>query len=174
MCYFRPSKISYFSRFGPKHEKCLTGPEITHLGTGLANFITRYGMWTSASASRTPLALREFSLVSFDILGSPQPLPPGLGDLPLYPDNDGFRSVNGPRDFTAPPLCSAVAPVSHDSTSMIEASVTVISGPSDKKPSISANYSQSFLDDIISRSVTCPTTLDPPTSRIILFFLTIL
>ena len=119
-------------------------------------------------SSRQP-PLPEFSLVSFDALGSPQPLPPGLGDLPLYLDNDGYCSVNGPRDFTALPLCSAIDPDSHDGSSMIKPSVTVISGLSDKKPSISASPSQPCLnDDAISRSVTFPSNLQAPTPFIIL------
>lgn len=50
--------------------------------------------------ANTPFTLHEFSLVSFDQSGYPQPIPPGLAELPLYPDNHGFYSVNGPLDLT--------------------------------------------------------------------------
>ncbi|PUU74672.1 hypothetical protein B9Z19DRAFT_1110521, partial [Tuber borchii] len=101
-------------------------------------------------AAGTTRALQEFKLVSFDTFGAPQPLPPGLGDLPLYLDNDGFRSVNGPRDFAALPLCSAVAPLSHDCSAMIETSATVISGLTGKNLCISSSHTKSYLDDAIS------------------------
>ncbi|PUU74673.1 hypothetical protein B9Z19DRAFT_1068026 [Tuber borchii] len=52
------------------------------------------------AGANTPFALDEFSLVSFDQLGYPRPLPAGLADLPLYPDNHGLSSVNGPLDLT--------------------------------------------------------------------------
>ena len=113
-------------------------------------------------AAGTPPALPEFRLVSF-ALGAPQPLPLGLGDLPLYLDNDGFHSVNGPRDFAALPLCSPVTPVSHTGSAMIEASVTVISSLCDKKPCICPDHTHCCLDDVISRSgfITPICTLQP-------------
>ena len=50
--------------------------------------------------ANTPFTLDEFSLVSFDQSGYPQPIPPGLAELPLYRDSHGFYSVNGPLDLT--------------------------------------------------------------------------
>ena len=47
-----------------------------------------------------PFGLPEFSLVAFDQSGHRQPIPPGLAELPLYPGNHGFYSVNGPLDLT--------------------------------------------------------------------------
>lgn len=49
--------------------------------------------------ANTPFTLHEFDLVSFDQSGYPQPIPPGLAELPLYPDNHGFYSVTGPLDL---------------------------------------------------------------------------
>ena len=96
--------------------------------------------------------VHDFSLVSFDTFGVPQPLPPGIGNLPLYSDNDGFHSVNGPLDLTAHPPCAVVAPVNPDTNPMIDA---FISSPDDKNPSISPNLHQHHLNnDAVMRFVT--------------------
>ncbi|CUS14000.1 unnamed protein product, partial [Tuber aestivum] len=60
---------------------------------------------------RTAPAPHQFELVSSDEFGAPHPLPRELGDLPLYPDEDGFYSVNGPLDLTILPSNVAVPPV---------------------------------------------------------------
>ena len=85
----------------------------------------------------TPLELHEFSQVSFDKFGYPQPLPPGLGGLQLYPDNDGFFSVNGPLDLTVLSPHAAPALVNTDSHFSILPLITGIpgfSGPLVKSP----------------------------------------
>ncbi|PUU74676.1 hypothetical protein B9Z19DRAFT_1068029 [Tuber borchii] len=87
---------------------------------------------------------QDFRLVSFDTFGVPQPLPLGLGNLPLYLDDDGFHSVNGPLDLTAHASCTLATPVNHDVNPTIGA--FVISGPDDKKPSISPDLPQYQLN----------------------------
>jgi len=59
------------------------------------------------------LALGELSLVSTSESGGPEPLPAGLGEMPLYLEDDDFHSVNGPLDLTTLPPYAAVAPVNH-------------------------------------------------------------
>jgi len=66
-----------------------------------------------------------FRLISYDKLGYPQPLPGGLGVLPLYLDQDGFCSINGPLDFTFFPRI-AVTPVTHYNHSAIHPLITNI------------------------------------------------
>ena len=80
MCYFWPSKISHCRGFRPNNGLVqvglkwpmrsaiwglillsLTGPEITHLGTGLANFISGYGIRSSSSTvSLIPISTVPF------------------------------------------------------------------------------------------------------------------
>ena len=67
----------------------------------------------------TPLALHELSLVAFDNFGCPQPLPPGLGNLPLYPDYDGTFSVNGRLDLAVSSPHEALAPITGDHHAVI-------------------------------------------------------
>ena len=86
--------------------------------------------------------IHDFQVVSFDTFGVPQPLLPGLGNLPLYFDDDGFYSVNGPLGLRAHPPCAVVTPVNHDANSTIGAFMI-----SDKKPSISPNLPQNHLND---------------------------
>lgn len=94
----------------------------------------------------TPLALYGFSQVSFDKFGHPQPLPPGLGDLPLYPDNDGFFSVNGPLDLTVFSPHAAPALVNTDNHSSILPLITSIPGFSGENPKIIPNNDSHYLD----------------------------
>lgn len=94
----------------------------------------------------------DFRLVSFDAFGIQQLLPPGLGNLPLYFDDDGFHSVNGPLDLTANSPCAVVTPVNHDAN--FTTGALIISSPNNKKPSISPNLHQRHLnDDAVSRFV---------------------
>ncbi|CUS14001.1 unnamed protein product, partial [Tuber aestivum] len=58
-----------------------------------------------------------------NLFGTPQSLPRKLGDLPLYPDDNGFHSVNGPLDLTiisphttAPPVNNGNPVALHSST----------------------------------------------------------
>jgi len=102
------------------------------------------------------LAVREFTLVSFDKFGHLEPLPPILGALPLYPDHDGFYSVNGPLDLTIFSPRTALAPVNH----MIRPLTSDIPGTPDENSHITPDhYQHSLNDDFISRFAT------PPPSR---------
>ena len=97
-------------------------------------------------------APRHFSLVSFDEFGNLEPLPTGLGNLPLYPDHDGFFSVNGPLDLTV--LCgTAVTPVNHG---------TNIPGFFGENTQVAPDHCQYMNDNAISRSDTSPLNLGPP------------
>ena len=114
-----------------------------------------------------PLAGIEFSLVSFDGSGYPQPLPPTLGDLPLYPDDDGFFSVNGPLDlsaFSRTPL----APVNKDNHSAIPL-ITDTPGFPCENSDITPDGHQCYLnDDAIGGYVTSlPTPFVPYPSLIV-------
>lgn len=80
----------------------------------------------------------------------PQPLPPGLGNLPLYLNEDGFYSVNGPLDLRARPPCAGVTPANHDSDSTI--GTMIISAPDNKKASISPDQRQ-LNDGAVGRFV---------------------
>jgi len=108
----------------------------------------------------TSLAGQEFSLVSFDKSGYPQPLPPGLGDLPLYSDDDGFFSVNGPLDVGVFSPHIKFAPVNHGNHSTIPSSITSITGITGECSHIAPDGHPCLSnDDAISRFVTSP----PPT-----------
>ena len=100
----------------------------------------------------------EFNLVAFDNFGCPEPLPPGLGNLPLSPDNDGTFSVNGPLDFTA--FFPHEAPAHINSHySVIGSSTTGIAGFSCESPHSTSTadcVSQYTNDDAITRLVTSP------------------
>jgi len=100
-------------------------------------------------------APHHFSLLSFDKFGNLEPLPAGLGDLPLYLDHDGFFSVNGPLDLTVPSR-TAVTLVDHDSHPAVRPLITNIPGFSREKPQIAPDYCQPINDDAISRSATSP------------------
>ena len=105
-------------------------------------------------ASR-PLALPEFSLISFDKSGYRQPLPPGLGDLPLYLDDDGYFSVNGSMDFRLVSPHTALTPVSHDNESTFCPLTTDIPGFSGENPDITPDPHVGHLNaDTISKLVT--------------------
>ncbi|KAG0637826.1 hypothetical protein HOY80DRAFT_970795, partial [Tuber brumale] len=72
----------------------------------------------------TLLAPYEFRLVSFDESGKPRPLPPGLGNLPLFLDDDGFHSVNGPLNLTVLFPSVAIAPVNRGNSTAIHHPIT--------------------------------------------------
>ena len=104
----------------------------------------------------TPLALHEFSLVAFDNFGNPQPLPPGLGNLPLYPNNDGTFSVNGQLDLTAFFPHEAPAQIESDHHSAIGLLITGIGGFSCESPHSTSTadcISHYSNDDAITRFV---------------------
>jgi len=106
------------------------------------------------------LADQEFTLVSFDKFGYPEPLPPILGALPLYPDHNGFFSVKGPLDLTVFSPRTALAPVSHDNHSMIRPLISDIPGTHGENAHIAPDQHQHSLNDgVISRFAT------PPLSR---------
>jgi len=103
------------------------------------------------------LADQEFTLVSFDKFGYPEPLPPILGALPLYPDHDGFFSVNGPLDLTVFSPRTALASVGHNNHSMIRPLIGDLPGTPGKNSHITPDHYQHYLnDDVISRFATPP------------------
>ena len=102
------------------------------------------------------LAGQEFTLVSFDKFGYPEPLPPILDVLPLYPDDDGFFSVNGPLDLTAFSPRTALAPVNHDNHSMIRPLISGIPGTPGENSHITPDHHQHYLNEVISRFATPP------------------
>jgi len=106
---------------------------------------------------RFVISAPEFSLVSFDQSGFPLPLPPALGDLPLYPDDDGFFSVNGPLDLAVfyPP--TVLAPVNHDNHSTISRFINEIPGfPGLSSVTKRDRHLCSVDDDVVPRFVTSP------------------
>ena len=70
------------------------------------------------------LAQHEFRLVSFDMFGKPEPLPAGLGNLPLIPHDNGFYSVNGPLNLTVFSPRGAITPVNGGNHATIHPLVT--------------------------------------------------
>ena len=104
-------------------------------------------------------APHEFSLVSSDKFGNPQPLPSGLGNLPLYLDHDGFFSVNGPLDLTVDSARTAVTLVNHDA---IQPLITNIAGFSDANPRVAPDHYQYINDDGINRFNPSPLNSHPP------------
>lgn len=113
----------------------------------------------ATSRTSTTLAPPEFKLVSFDKLGNRQPLPLGLGDLPLHPDDDGFSSVNGP------PLRLLVAHIARDNHSAIYPSIAEPPGSPGENPCVTPNRRQyNSNNDAISRFFyTSPSNPHPPT-----------
>ena len=104
-----------------------------------------------------PPALHEFTLVSFDKFGYPLPLPPGLDDLPLYPHDDGFFSVNGPLGLRSFYANLALTPVNGANRSIIHPLITNIPGPVDEKsPSTPDYHLRYYNNDTISRLATSP------------------
>ena len=130
---------------------------------------TILGGWAGAAIGPTgaPLAAQEFSLVSYDATGKPQPLPRRLGDLPLYPDRDGFFSINGPLDLSASSPCPIIAPVNNDNHAMIQPSIINIphfdDGPLHE---LQNRYQFCTNSDAIYRFVTSPFSSHLPTPRI--------
>ena len=109
------------------------------------------------------LAAQEFSLVSYDATGKPQPLPPTLGNLPLYPDRDGFFSINGPLDLSASSPCLILAPVNNDNHAMIQPAITNIPHfDDDPLHEIQNRYQFRSNNDAIYRFVTSPSNPHPP------------
>lgn len=107
--------------------------------------------------ARKPLADQDLTLVSFDKFGYPEPLPPILGALPLYPDEDGFFSVSGPLSLAAFSARTALAPVNHDNHSMIRPLVGHLPGTPGENSHITPDHYQHYLnDDVISRFATPP------------------
>jgi len=103
------------------------------------------------------LADQEFTLVSFDKFGYSQPLPPILSALPLYQEDDGFFSVNGPLDLTVFSPRTALAPVGHDNHSMIRPLIGDIPGTDGENVHIAPDHHQHYLNDgVISRFATPP------------------
>jgi len=98
------------------------------------------------------LAGQEFTLVSFDKFGYPEPLPPILSALPLYQEDDGFFSVNGSLDLTPR---TALAPVNHNNYSMIRPLISDIPSTPGENSHIPPDHHQHYLnDDVISRFAT--------------------
>ena len=109
-----------------------------------------------------PLAAQEFSLVSYDATGKPQPLPPTLGNLPLYPDKDGFFSINGPLDLSTSSPCPILAPVNNDNHAMIQPAITNIPHfDDDPLHEIQTRYQFCPNSDTIYRFVTSPFNSHP-------------
>ncbi|KAG0637820.1 hypothetical protein HOY80DRAFT_1002307 [Tuber brumale] len=99
--------------------------------------------------------------VSLDMSGKPQPLPAGLGNMPLYNDGDGFYSVNGPLNLTIL-SCPAVPPTSRDNRSTIRPSVGDLSSFPGENRRISPSRPQHCLNnDATSRFVTPPNPYSP-------------
>ncbi|PUU74668.1 hypothetical protein B9Z19DRAFT_1110520, partial [Tuber borchii] len=94
----------------------------------------------------TPLALQEFSLISFDNSGYRQPLPPGLGDLPLYPDDDGYFSINGSLDSTDFSPQTTLASISHDNQSTFNPMITDILGFPAESPHVTPDPHSAHLN----------------------------
>ena len=104
-----------------------------------------------------PLADYELALVSFDEFGYPEPLPPILGALPLYPDNDGFFSVNGPLDLIVFFPRTALTPVNHDNHSTIRPLISDIPGTPGQNSHITPDHHEHYLNGkAISRFATPP------------------
>lgn len=107
--------------------------------------------------SSVPLAVCEFSLISFDKSGHRQPLPSGLGDLPLYPDDDGYFSVNGSLDFTLFSPHTALAPIGNHNHSTIRHLASDIPGFSGENPHVTSDpHSGHSNADTIPGSATPP------------------
>lgn len=106
----------------------------------------------------TPPTLPEFTLVTFDNFGYRQPLPQGLGNLPLYPDQDGIFSVNGPLDLTVSSSHETRAPVNCDNQSTICPLSTSIPGFSGQNLQVTPNRHLHHLYDNISRLVPSTTS----------------
>ena len=104
-----------------------------------------------------PPTRHEFALISFDKFGNPQPLPLGLDDLPLYPHDDGYFSVNGPLGLRSFYANLALTPVNGANHSIIHPLITNIPGPlNEKSPSIPDHHLRYYNDDTISRLATSP------------------
>jgi len=103
-------------------------------------------------------APHHFSLVSFDKFGNLEPLPAGLGDLPLYLDYDGFFSVNGPLDLLSR---TALTSVDHDNHPGIQPLITNIPGFTRENPQVAPDHCQRMNDGGTSRSATSPRNLPP-------------
>jgi len=109
---------------------------------------------------RFVISAPEFSLVSFDQSGFPLPLPPALGDLPLYLEEDGFFSVNGSLDLAVfyPRTVPVLAPVNHDNHSTISRFISEIpSFPGLSSRTNRDRHLRSVGDDTIPRFVTFTT-----------------
>lgn len=107
------------------------------------------------------LALPEFQLVSFGQCGYPQLLPPRLGCLPLYPDDDGFFSVNGSLGLTICSPRTPPAPTNHGNYDTIRAAITDLPGSSSESLHIAPDRLQCCLnDDNIGRFATHPLSHD--------------
>ena len=106
----------------------------------------------------TPHAEHEFSLVSFDKFGLPLPIPPGLGDLPLYPDTHGFYSVNGSRELTglSDRTVCAPPPLDEDRFRMDELGVDIAKFSSENRNMACNLPSYNLNHDAISRFATPP------------------
>ncbi|CUS13999.1 unnamed protein product, partial [Tuber aestivum] len=91
---------------------------------------------------------REISLVSFGEFGTPRPLPTGLGSQPLFPDDNGFFSVNGPLDLTTLTSGTAVAPPNRDGHSTIHPLITDLSSFSGQNPRATPSRRQSLNNDL--------------------------
>ena len=102
----------------------------------------------------------DFSLVSFDKFGNLDPLPAGLGDLPLYLNHDGFFSVNRPLDLTVPSP-TAVTSVNHDSHPAIQPLISNIPAFSGENPQVVTGHYQYMNDGATNRSAASPLKLMP-------------
>lgn len=112
----------------------------------------------ATNGTNTTLAPPEFRLISFDKLGNRTPLPLGLGDLPLYLDDDGYFSVNGPRDLAVFSSHPTIVPINHDNHSSIYPVVANPSGFSSENTRVSPDRRQFNNDDFISRFLLLPET----------------
>ena len=106
-----------------------------------------------------PHTLPEFSLISFDKSGNREPLPPGLGNLPLYLEDEGYFSVNGALDFTLFSPHTALAPVSYDIQPTIHPMINNIPHFSCESQHIAPDRHPYYLnDDTISWYATPPSS----------------
>ena len=101
------------------------------------------------------IAPPEFGLVSFDKFEYPQLLPSGLGDLPLYPDRDGFFSVNGSLDLPVFSSHESLTPADNDNYSTLHPLITDIPGFSGESPQRTPDcHSRDLNDQAITMLVT--------------------
>ena len=110
----------------------------------------------STNGTNTTLAPPEFRLISFDKLGNRTPLPLGLGDLPLYLDDDGYFSVNGPLDLTVFSPHLSIVSINYDNHSSIYPFIADPPGFSGEHTCVSPDRRQLNNDNFIRRFLLLP------------------